>query len=329
MERVTTAPTSALTDPSARPRVLRRRGFTLAEVLVVIGIILVLMSLLIPSLNRVAGKASRTAALADLAAIGQALEAYKADFGDYPRVRVDPGLATAAPTPTEQNPYPPSGAQVLCTALYGPLPRVDAAPAAGKRPRQDGADGLGFRTRPGGKIYPPYLPTDRFKIGIDTDVNNADFAGSGLRMTIIDRYNRQVLYFPASPVKPNIRISTPDPMPYLDLEVSASTVRMAQCERSLYDGNDNTYPFMRDATVNGPRIRKQMLLFLGDDDANGYINGAEQGYELPYLLWSAGPDENFGPTYDMATPASDPDNDLDKRDAAVCDDVTNFRVNND
>ena len=290
--------------------------------LVVLGIMIVLMGILVPTVGRMAAKASRTAALSDLEAIAAALEAYKSDFGDYPRVRVDPGLSVAPPT--DPAPNPPTGAQILCQALYGPCTDVDPMPDAMKRPRQDGAKGLGFRARPGGKIYPPYLPPERFRIGIDTETGNQDFVNHGLRMTIIDRYNKSVLYFPAAATRPNVRMATAAiPAPYVDLDVMA-----VKSELSMYDALDN-YRAFDEATASPPKSRKKIRLFLGDDNFNGIIDGNEQPYEKPFLLWSAGPDEKHGPTYDMASPDGNADGvtDLDAKDAARCDDVTNFRVN--
>jgi prepilin-type N-terminal cleavage/methylation domain-containing protein/prepilin-type processing-associated H-X9-DG protein len=67
----------------------RNRGFTLAEMLVVIGIIGVLLSLLLPALNRVRDSAKSVKCLSNLRQIGEALEMYANDHngclvpGDY------------------------------------------------------------------------------------------------------------------------------------------------------------------------------------------------------------------------------------------------------
>src|SRR5690349_9673228 len=63
----------------------RRNAFTLIEMLVVIGIIVLVVSITVPMVMKAykAGDRARTAA--DLQAISVALEAFKTDFGDYPR----------------------------------------------------------------------------------------------------------------------------------------------------------------------------------------------------------------------------------------------------
>jgi len=76
----------------------RRNGFTLVELLVVIGIIAVLISLLIPSLNRAREQANSIKCMSNLRVISQALLNYSADNKGYvvPSFNLPPipGVAT-------------------------------------------------------------------------------------------------------------------------------------------------------------------------------------------------------------------------------------------
>ena len=71
---------------------VRRKGFTLVELLVVIGIIALLISILLPSLNRARETANRVKCGSNMRQIGQAILLYaNENKGNYPRTRYIPG----------------------------------------------------------------------------------------------------------------------------------------------------------------------------------------------------------------------------------------------
>ena len=76
----------------------RARGFTLIQIMVVVVILGILGSLIVPNIIGRPDEARVTAARADIEAIGNALELYRLDNGDYPST--DQGLEALVTQPS-------------------------------------------------------------------------------------------------------------------------------------------------------------------------------------------------------------------------------------
>ncbi len=135
----------------------RRTGFTLVEMLVVIGILMLLISLLVAAVTIAKKRAEVTRIRSDLQTIAAALEQYRADFGKYPMRTSGYG-------------------HILAWALIGPGPASE-----------DGVDGPGFRGMAGGKVYPPYLQSTF--VTVKTSPSTGDW-------DILDYQGHVIEYYP-------------------------------------------------------------------------------------------------------------------------------------
>lgn len=190
------------------------------------------------------------------------------------------------PRPTDVNPY--RGAVILCRAILGPSPESS-----------DGADGFGFRVRNDAvnqiksKVSGPYLQPDKWKIGFltGTDWN---------QVVMLDRYKSPILYYVAAAGSRNLVL----PNAY-----AATATPPAQSP------GITTFNFYDNSTLMTDLNRFRQML--GDVDLDGALRAGEKGISAPFVLWSAGPNETFGPAIDPLT-QSVPDR---QTSAEECDDV--------
>jgi prepilin-type N-terminal cleavage/methylation domain-containing protein len=239
---------------AAYPRIARSSAFTLIELLVVMAVIVILVSIAIPVVFRSQSAARRMRTVAELQAISIALEAYKNDFGDYPRVDLTAagsagmgsrilGKALIAPGPAISTDWSAlstyqagdyvtySGDDyVAVTVNTNVIPDPSAAAWLKLRmPYRDGANGAGFRPRDTqGKVYGPYLNPELFK----TDSE----------MQILDLYGKPILYYPAAPAKPNINTfdtSVTPPLPLYVTRTDPDVPSWVTLKKPLYDVCDN------------------------------------------------------------------------------------------
>jgi prepilin-type N-terminal cleavage/methylation domain-containing protein len=274
-----------------------RSGFTLVEMLVVIGIIVLLVGILLPTVMSVRRNAEKNAVRMELQTISLALEAYKADFGDYPR------------PPDSQRKY-----RLLAWALIGPYnatasgatdPLSTTPPNA---PLIDGNDGPGFRTSfsvtagvvKGSKVWGPYLAPDKFRVAVPAV--NLDFptTPADLRWDILDRYGSPIEYFPRWRTY-RAGTSTTPPTPPTNL-FGTSVPTPPAAPNAVYDFQQQWQANPTSAPDPNYQGVKYLRKALGDDDLNDTINAAESLKEAPpFLLLSRGPLRMFSSDTDIQT----------------------------
>jgi type II secretory pathway pseudopilin PulG len=171
---------------------MRRRAFTLIEILVVAGIIVLVIGITMAAFSASRRQAQRTMTESALQTIRVAIAAYTTDHGMMPLPIAVAGLGS-----TPDRPNPPTGGQLLVQALIAPAPAGEDNAPANLRPKRDGLDGPGFKMRPAvkvagvwesqGRAYGPYLPTEKVRLSNP---------GEPLLMEILDAWDTPIDYQP-------------------------------------------------------------------------------------------------------------------------------------
>ncbi len=195
----------------------RREGFTLVELLTVIGIISLLISILLPSLSRARDQARKLRVQAQVSAIEKGLEMFQNDFKSYPDSGYGPDKIKWSVTwSNPQQPQPPNGeymtgAHWLARALTGhDFLGVDNKGVMLQRLNTTSPDFVdldAFRS----DTTPPGVYSDRKGTYIDAPVFARDDdqtkfqnVSTGIyqpngRLLVIDGYNFPILYYRANP----------------------------------------------------------------------------------------------------------------------------------
>ncbi len=98
---------------------MKRKGFTLVELLTVIAIIVLLISILVPVVSRARRQAKEAAVQAQLHAIEVGLEMFHTDFGFYPSSTPEDPTGSNDPSHSTGSAYTIQGAHRLALALMG------------------------------------------------------------------------------------------------------------------------------------------------------------------------------------------------------------------
>ena len=323
------------------PRTTRRRGFTLIEILVVIGIIVLLAGILLPLVNRSRRQAQKLRTSADMQSIITAIQAFKTETGDIPRTPLDtpnlgaatlgrylvgplgdgykPGTSTGAPDDTDDPAAWDAAKEYQAGAVVQAggnrfvalIPNSNVATSTTTTWQQvtdpnhvhDYVDGTGMAPAAGRKKIGPFMGEKMAMGGI----------------AFVDHQGNAILYFPARPGK-TTNVTTAN-----SYVVRSSTLSPPNKTTMRFDADDNLEVFRRAGEADPAPLRR-IQAALGDFDGSGKIETNLGEIEvatadLEYILWAAGADGKFGPDVDAAQPA----NAYDRGDWDKADDLTNFR----
>jgi prepilin-type N-terminal cleavage/methylation domain-containing protein len=85
----------------SKEEVVKRKGFTLIELMVVIAIIIILAAIAIPNYLQMTERAKRSRVSADMATLATVLETYKTDWGTYPVTTATPPVGITEELPQD------------------------------------------------------------------------------------------------------------------------------------------------------------------------------------------------------------------------------------
>jgi len=148
----------------------QNKGFTIVEMLTVMGIIAILIGLLVPALNQVKDYSKQVQQKSQFHSIDVALELFKTDFGAYPDSydnRGDSAPAVVAPLQPDNMNY--GGAQKLAEALVG-WDLLGFHPRSGFR-----SDGMNYFQNPTFNGYTMVYDTSNgMQAGTETEKNREE-----------------------------------------------------------------------------------------------------------------------------------------------------------
>jgi prepilin-type N-terminal cleavage/methylation domain-containing protein len=242
-------------------RAQRRRGFTLVEMLIVVGIIVILVTMLTPSLAAVRTAARVTSTRVLLYTLETGLNMFKGEIPlgrDYPPSYAERPVAVQVPYPYSSG-QQYLGAQTLHWALAGP--KLGGTPGF----TYDPASNIYFPSFVGApREYGPFVDVGKIKIGTPPQPGDPE-EWAWAAPIFPDDFGKPVLYYKATP----------------------NSVAM-----QIYDPSHNSY-IVWGHPLSNPNT---FWNYIADPRTNNTYPHNRDGF----LIISAGPDKRYGTPDDVA-----------------------------
>lgn len=244
-----------------RPNRRARRAFSLVELLVVIGIIILLVGLLLPALGKAQQKAKAAGTVATMQSFAQACEAYRQEIGVYPGIVPESILANDPKISSTENAILAlmGGAVTQDDPIYNTL-NSDwseiqfAQPGGGTFSIKVNVSRIGEGPRINGKSYPPFYSPKASELApapgqyLDSTAPDGDpFANDPYRLPdLLDNWGQPILYLRAiretgplvGPPGSGPQFTMPPLRPYLE-SVELGELGANQKDMSIFSvGND-------------------------------------------------------------------------------------------
>jgi type II secretory pathway pseudopilin PulG len=246
-----------------------RRGFTRLELIFIVGIIAILAGVILIFSRRTRHDSDLELQQADFQVISAGLEAYKSDFGDYPRNRYLPTWNTQSNGPTPAPVFYP-----LAPALLGPGPAV-TEPVNGVLQVADGADGPGFRAAVADTIF----GTASAEIGKNVAAMTVDVADAEKAAELAKDLPKTALFtLLSSPAEP-----FPETVGIRSAVFSGNQLRLTLASELTYSHNGKCSITVPTGKIWGPYVSSERfkISFVPSVDSYG---SPFFGYGQPVLL---------------------------------------------
>ncbi len=241
----------------------RKHGFTLIEVLTVITIILLLITVFLPSFQAITREVRMSATRSTVTLLDSGCKSYYADHGVYPAS----GMSRLVVDMTGME---------LQSPLDDVVPTMCDNSLVASGDNKDYYPGEGFKTSARGKKYGPYGDTEQLKIDIEYDGNKPQY------YFFMDAFDHEIQYFSAQTSNNYSSLTVPSELDakFIDESPTPPYLNSTDYHGQPPDGFDDTDMPLLPYAIISPGYRW---------DVDNHLSGGDPGVEWWDLTLDADP----------------------------------------